>query len=400
MRLVVCVSFSNLKPQTSNQKINLRLSSIRLRNFRKHASSQLDFANGVNILVGNNGQGKTNVLEALSFLSLTKSFLSASDTLVCKHGEELFEVSGKMISDNGVEYNVRVAHQISTAEKVFTINKQNVEPRSSVIGKFPIVILSPHHSAITFGSPSERRTFVDFVLCQSSRSYLDNLQTFRRILKQRNAFLHDAKISRRPIDDSIETWNEQFTEASATVMQKRNTFIQDFQAYVTNAYKEIVESEEVPTLTYTPQIAIQHKSSLYEIEMLLQEKMENEKQREFASGTSVVGPHHDEIDFRLNGFELRKFASQGQHKTFLVALKIAEFHYLKNACNETPMFLLDDVFSELDEQRAQKVLDLVRKHGQTFVTTTNSNALDGILSYGKENRKFTIDDGKVLSGNL
>jgi len=359
----------------------------------------LDFADGVNIVVGNNGQGKTNILEALSFLSLTKSFLGANDTLVCKHGEELFEVVGKMISDNGVEYNVRAAHQISTAEKVFTINKQTAEPRSSVIGKFPIVILSPHHSAITFGSPSERRAFVDFVLCQSSRVYLEHLQTFRRILKQRNAFLHEAKIFRKPLDDSIETWNEQFIEASANVMQKRSEFIQNFQTYVANAYKEIVANEELPTLHYAPQISMNNNSSQYEIEMLLHEELQKEKQRELAIGSSVVGPHHDEIDFRLNEFELRKFASQGQHKTFLVALKIAEFHYLKNACNETPMFLLDDVFSELDEQRAQKVLNVVRKHGQTFVTTTSSHSLDGILSYGKENKKFVVENGSVANYN-
>ncbi|MBM4166352.1 MAG: DNA replication/repair protein RecF [Ignavibacteria bacterium] len=378
----------------------MQLSSLRLRNFRKHGLSQLDFADGVNILVGDNGQGKTNILEAISFLSLTKSFLSASDSFVCKHGEELFDVAGKMISDNGVEYNVRVAHQISTAEKVFTINKQNVEPRSSVLGKFPIVILSPHHSAITFGSPSERRAFVDFVLCQSSRVYLEQLQTFRRILKHRNAFLHEAKISRKQLDNSFETWNEQFIEASANVIKKRNEFIQHFQTYVATAYEEIVERDEQPSLTYAPQISLTNNSSLFELEMLLSEELQKEKLRELAIGNSVVGPHHDEIDFRLNGFELRKFASQGQHKTFLVALKMAEFHYLKNACSETPMFLLDDVFSELDEQRAQKVLDLVRKHGQTFVTTTNSDSLDEILLYGEENKKFTVDDGKVLNSQL
>jgi DNA replication and repair protein RecF len=378
----------------------LRLASLRIKNFRKHSSSQLDFGDGVNILVGNNGQGKTNILEAIGFLSLTKSFLSASDALVCKHGEELFDVAGKMISDNGVEYNVRVAHQIPTTEKVFTINKQNVEPRSSVVGKFPIVILSPHHSAITFGSPSERRTFLDFVLCQSLRMYLDDVQTFRRVLKQRNAILHESKIARRQLDESFETWTENLISVAAKVMSKRSDFVQDFQSYVVNAYDEIVESDEIPSLSYAPQIAMNEHSSTNEIENLLREELQKEKPRELATGTTAIGPHHDEIDFRLNGFELRKFASQGQHKTFLVALKMAEFHYLKNTCNETPMFLLDDVFSELDEQRATKVLDLVRKHGQTFVTTTNSDALDSILSYEEGNKKFLIDDGKVVNSNL
>ena len=157
---------------------------------------------------------------------------------------DIFEIEGRMCADSATQSNVRVAYRASTAEKVFTINKKNITPRSSVIGKYPIVILSPEHSGITFGAPGERRTFMDFVLSQSSQTYLNDILAFRRIVKQRNTMLSEAKRERRSVDDSISSWNEQLVLYGAKVMKRRKIFIATFQEYVNATYRNIIDGEK------------------------------------------------------------------------------------------------------------------------------------------------------------
>ncbi len=371
----------------------MHLELLRLVNFRKHTSSLIELGEGVNIIVGNNGQGKTNILEGISYLALTKSFLNASDGTVLQRDADIFEIEGRMCADSATQSNVRVAYRASTAEKVFTINKKNITPRSSVIGKYPIVILSPEHSGITFGAPGERRTFMDFVLSQSSQTYLNDILAFRRIVKQRNTMLSEAKRERRSVDDSISSWNEQLVLYGAKVMKRRKIFIATFQEYVNATYRNIIDGAEEPTLAYTPQIEFTSNATEEEIASLLHSELEKLFHRECSAGTTLIGPHHDEVELRINDFDLRKFASQGQHKTFLIALKIAEFHYLASQCNETPILLLDDMFAELDDTRAAHMLDIVRTFGQTFVTCTNANVFDYVLDYNGAHKKIYIESG-------
>lgn len=373
------------------------LELLRLAHFRKHTSSLIECGEGVNIIVGNNGQGKTNILEAISFLAVTKSFLNASDGTVLQRGADVFEIEGKMNADSNMQSTVRIAYRASTAEKIFTINKKNITPRSAVIGKYPIVILSPEHAGITFGAPGERRTFMDFVLSQSSQVYLNDILACRRVIKQRNAMLSDAKRERRSVDESISSWNEQLALYGAKVMKQREQFIATFQEYVNATYRNIIAGAEEPTLAYTPQVAFQRDTTEEEIAALIHKKIEKEFPRESSAGTTLVGPHHDEVELRINGFDLRKFASQGQHKTFLIALKIAEFHYLASRCNETPILLLDDMFAELDDTRAAHVLDIVRTCGQTFVTCTNANVFDAVLEYNGKHKKIVVEEWNCSS---
>jgi DNA replication and repair protein RecF len=375
----------------------MRLINLRLQDFRNHSNSSFEFGDGINILLGDNGQGKTNVIEAISYLCLTKSFYAGSDALVLSFAKEIFTVEGTFVFEHGAECTVRVAYAGAQSEKVFTINKKQIEPFSSVIGKFPIVVCSPEHGPITTGAPSERRKFIDFIISQSSAIYFHDLLEYRRVVKHRNKILFDAKILRRDAGILLEPWDEQLVALGSAIITKRLTFVDEFQSYISSAYHRLVGGEEEPTIEYKPLLKFEHGLTEEQIQHTLRLALQQKRYEEQRTGTTLVGPHRDELSMQINGLDLRKFASQGQHKTYLVALKMGEFFYLKDRCNETPMLLLDDVFSELDESRAARLLSFAGELSQTFITSTNPNLFEGAHSTEREDKKFFIHNGAVMA---
>lgn len=369
---------------------------IHLRNFRNHNDTALEFGNGTNIIFGDNGQGKTNILEAISYLCLTKSFYANSDSIVLGFDKEAFGVEGNMVSDAKIETQVRVTYQRKEKEKAYTLNKRRIDPFSSVIGRFPIVVLSPEHSPITFGPPVERRKFVDLVMSQANAAYFETLLEYRRILKQRNKILLDARLTRSDPLPLLEPWDRQIAAVGARLMYRRRQFIEQFQSYMVSSYHHITDDMEEPQITYVPVAKMRDALAESDIEKLLEEEIHKNRREEIQMGTTLVGPHRDECALSINGADLRKFASKGQHKTFLIALKIGEFFYLKEQRGETPVFLLDDVFSELDERRTTRVLNFVGELSQTFVTSTHQTIFDGTMPFGEHNKKFFVSNGTVV----
>lgn len=375
----------------------MKISNAHLRSFRNHHETAFEFGARVNVLLGENGQGKTNALEALSFLCLTKSFYASADATVMQQQQSFFEIKSVMLSDEGKEFHVRVTYDDTKKEKKFTINGAEVEKFSAVIGMFPVVILSPENNSITFGSPADRRKFVDLVISQSSKAYVEDSMEYRRIVRQRNAILAEAK--GRDISAEIAPWNEMLVHYGSRIVHRRNTFLNEFAPYIAQTYLDIVDERETPKIEYAPSVNITSASSLEQIAEALQKKLSKKKQDEARFQTTLVGPHRDEIIFSLNALSLKHFASQGQHKTFLVALKVAEFFYLKERCHETPVFLLDDVFSELDEHRSKKLLTVAESLGQIFITTTSEKMFGG-AEWNQERRKFFIRNGTIAGEAL
>jgi len=372
------------------------LRTLRLGYFRNHISSTFAFGAGINVFLGDNGHGKTNILEAISYLCLTKSFFAASDALVLNIGAGMFEVEGTLTLEHGADAAVRVAYAGETREKVFSVNKRRMEPFSAVIGKFPIVICSPEHAPITSGGPAERRRFIDFVVSQSNTAYVRELIEYRKILKHRGKVLLDARIARRDPGELLVPWDEKLIELGSALMVKRSAFLMEFREFIAAAYRRLVETDESPEIAYDPNVPAGEKRSEADVRAVFQRELARVRSEEIRFGTTLAGPHRDELRFRLNGLDLRSFASQGQHKTFLVALKIGEFYYLKQRCGETPLLLLDDVFSELDEQRAHRLLLLSGELSQTFITSTNSRLVDELEHSAGELKKFTIRQGTVV----
>lgn len=378
----------------------MRVTRLWLKHFRNHTNTVLECGEGINALLGRNGQGKTNVLEAISYLSLTKSFYAISDATVLQIGSTMFEVEGEMTTDSNLEYTVRVAYT-HQGEKVFTINGTKPDTLGSVIGRFPIVILSPENSAISFGSPTERRKFLDLLLSQVSHTYFEDLLEFRRALKQRNKLLADAKAGAFSRADIIEPWTVSVIEHGARVIRQRAAFIREFSPRVQHAYRQLVDRSfdapggEMPEPRYCSVEGAATAQTLQEIIRSMEEEFTRRSAEERKRGTTLVGPHRDDVHFLLNGLSMQQFASQGQHKTLLVALKIAEFFYLLERRGERPLMLLDDVFSELDEDRARRLLDTVRTLGQTFITTTDEGVFRGVIPWDGTHRRFTVEAGTV-----
>lgn len=370
------------------------LERVRLKNFRNHVDSACDFGPGVNALLGDNGQGKTNVLEAISFLGLTKSFYAASDVRALQAGKDFFEIAGTIKAAAGTTHAVRIAFDRISGEKRITIDESRPETIASVIGQFPVVILSPEHNAITFGGPAERRRFLDIVLSQASRPYLRNLFEYRRVLRQRNRMLADARIRGTSIPASVDAWDEGLVKYGSAICAKRAAFLQEFRGRVIDAYRELAGNEEQPDVHYRPSSTVPEGGTVEECAAELRNSLEHARDEERRRGLTMVGPHRDELALAIDGLSVQQHASQGQHKTLLVALKVAEFLYMRDTLGERPMFLLDDVFSELDARRSVRILAMTSALGQTIITTTDELVFRNAVRWNDDNRKFLVERGK------
>ncbi len=362
----------------------MRASSIHLRNVRNHADTVVrDLAPKINVLVGPNGAGKTSILEALSLATLTKSFTTASDAVLVRQNETALEVDARFVSDLEVEYRVSVQIDVSARmKKTIVANSERIRSSVDLVGRAPVVVLTPDEKIITGGPPAERRRFLNMVLSQASRAYLEDELEYRRALKQRNAMLTDARQKRQSlsaIQPFLAPWTLLVIKHGARIMQRRRVFTEEFRPRLLRAYRTLSQSREEPSLTYLP-MGLEVEVGNFDV--VLAERARTCEVEEIRRGTTLFGPHRDELMCFINpGQEARLYASQGQHKTLLVAMKLAEFEYLKEAAGETPMLLLDDVFSELDHDRAKTLLELAMSGelGQTFISSTERERFEQLL---------------------
>lgn len=351
--------------------------SLSLLSVRNHATKSIDeLAPGINVFAGPNGVGKTSVLEALALATLTKSFVTHSDALLIRHGEHELAVEAHFRSDLGVPYNVEVMiNEGPPLRKTIHANGERIRAASDLIGRAPVVVLTPDEKIITSGAPAERRRFLNMVLSQASHAYLEDEIEYRRALKQRNAVLTDAKVQRRSlsaIQAALAPWTAIVLERGGRIMRRRAEFVRDFRQPLLDAYRSLASTNESPSLDYLP---MGETAEGAEFTAMLERASKSCESEELRRGTTLFGPHRDELLLSINpGQEAKDYASQGQHKTLLVAMKLAEFEYLREATRETPMLLFDDVFSELDDDRARAVLALAASGvlGQTFITTTEA----------------------------
>jgi DNA replication and repair protein RecF len=375
----------------------MRVKSVRLKNFRNHRSTNINFSENINIFFGKNGQGKTNILDGLTYLCLTKGFLSSSDSNSVLFGESDFELEAEFCSDLNVTSKAKVLFSPSVKGKNLFQNDMKVDRAVSFVGLYPIVLLAPQFYDIVSGVPQDRRKFVDLVISQSSKSYLNDVIEFKKVLKQRNKLLFDIKTQKSRDFDSIEYWNGPLVKYGASVISKRHNFIKEFVPFFVKAYTEITAANELPSIKYMPGISIKDVDSEYEaIPSIFESDLHNCAYDEFRRGSTIIGPHKDEFEFKINGFDVRQFASQGQQKTFLVALKIAEFFYLEDKCAEKPILVLDDLFSELDRDRSKFLLNFLQDKCQVFISSTNSDIFDEVLKYNGTNNKYYVEEGRIF----
>jgi DNA replication and repair protein RecF len=372
---------------------NMILSRIRLCNFRNHTATSIEPGNGINAFLGANGQGKTNILEAVSYLSLTKSFYASGDAEVIGIGGEGFDLEGTLLSDAGVQHQVRVTCTRVPQEKKVLVNGTPPERFAAVIGRFPVVVLSPENGSITFGAPGERRKFLDLTLSQVSSAYLEDILEYRKALRQRNRILSDNRTRGALPPGVIEPWTESLVAYGSRIAHRRAQFVAGFRSHILSAYRSIMPEAESPDIGYVCGFETGDAEDLRGYAAGLSADLAAKHSEERRRGMTLAGPHRDDLRLTINGMDVQRFASQGQHKTLLVAMKIAEYSYMRGMLDETPMFLLDDVFSELDTGRVHRILEFAGGLGQVMITTTEGTVFDRTVIWGNHNRRFSVEHG-------
>ena len=349
------------------------LNFIELRNFRLHSNTNLEFSKTTNYIVGGNGEGKTSLLEAIYYLCTTKNLNQNSDSEVLRFNESFFEINGSFTEYSSSK--VRVFFDESANKKNVFLNEKQVYKASSLIGKFPVVALLQSDHAITQGAPSERRRFVDSIIAQSSETYLQLLLDYNKILRHRSTLLSKIKELNSPeLFDQLDAWTISLVDIGSEVIRHRIRFVKEFNEYILNPYEQIMGKKESPEIKY---VSID-ENLVNNVDETFRKQLKEVKYKELRQSRNLVGPHKDDYEFYIDGLELKKYGSQGQHKTFQIALRFSQFYYLKDKLNITPIFLMDDIFGELDTNRADKISTYLSKIGQAFITMTDFSRLENL----------------------
>jgi DNA replication and repair protein RecF len=362
------------------------LRSLHLRSFRAHAETELTLARSVNLLYGPNGVGKTNVLEAIHYLCLTKSFTASRDRYVVRKGAPYFEIEGTVEGVRQTPMEVRLAYVPGEGKKMF-VNGAELDRLADIVGVLPVVIFSPEDADLTAGGPSERRRFVNNILSQARPVYMDDLLKYRRARRQRNEVLKSyKKRPDPPPPELIEPWTEELVTLGSKVVHRRQQFLQTFHEYLTAAYEKIDAVAERPSIEYDTIADLDPDATTEDVEAAFRAALDEKTHSERDRGTTLVGPQRDELIFRLDDLEVRRYGSQGQHRTFAMALKLAQYFYLDDRSDTAPLLLLDDAFAELDARRTEVFLDLLCSDavGQSVITATDRAAFDAALDFGND----------------
>jgi len=345
------------------------LQKISLLNYKNFSDIQFDFDSKINCFVGDNGKGKTNMLDAIYHLSFGKSYFNPIATQNIKHGEDFFVIEGNFVL-NGREEKI-VCSLKRNVKKIIRRNGKAYDRLSDHIGLLPLVIISPADRDLIIEGSETRRKFMDGVISQSDPEYLHALINYQKAVAQRNALLKYFAANHTFDPGTLEIYNEQLHAYGQQIYQKRVAFTEEFVPIFREQYSLISGDKEEVTLAYNSRL---HEASLPD---LLSANLERDRALQYTS----VGVHKDDLDFEIGTYPIKKFGSQGQQKSFLIALKFAQFHLLKKLVGTTPILLLDDIFDKLDENRVAHIISLVEDEnfGQIFISDTHAERTENII---------------------
>ncbi len=376
------------------------LQSLHILNYRNIREASLEFGDKLNCFVGLNGQGKTNVLDAIYLLSFAKSAFTSQDSLNITHGEEMAMVQGvyslSTLSPEGGLTTISCGLRRGV-KKQFRKDKKDYPRLIDHIGLIPLVMISPADQDLIEDGSDERRRFMDVVISQLDRKYLDCLTTYNALLKQRNALLKQYADAPNPPDDLLEVLEWQMVEPAQYIFRARTEFFERFKPHFEAVYKRIAGEEEIPVLRYVSQLQDRD----------LREAYVRTRQRDLILGWTSQGIHKDDLEMKLGEFPLKQVGSQGQQRTFVLAMKLAQALYLSKvesrkskdrfAQSQRPILLLDDIFDRLDSQRVERIVEMVQgeEFGQIFITDTDRQHLTEILKPNEKAKIFHVENGQI-----
>jgi DNA replication and repair protein RecF len=365
----------------------LHLQRLHLVNFRNYRDALVEFDDGVQCLLGDNGSGKTNLLDAIHYLSFTRTSLNSTDAENVTTGESWFSIRGGLAS-NGKNVDVSCTYQTGQ-KKSFFENGIEYTRLSAHIGKYPAVLIAPADIELVWNGSEVRRKFFDTLISQVDRDYLDNLIAYNAHLKMRNSMLRLFGEKGKVDQDLLEANDSRLAPVANLIHARRQSFIKGFAPLLASGYRSVSPSDEEAA-------AIEYKSELASSDFasLLQKNF----QRDLVLQRTSAGIHRDDFDFRLNGFELKRYGSQGQQKSFLLGLKLAEFNVIAKAKQFKPILLLDDIFDKLDNARITRLIAMMHSEtfGQIFLTDARPDRTRELLgNAGVGSRMFSVESGNL-----
>ena len=345
------------------------LKKISLFNFKNFDEASFEFEYKINCFVGKNGVGKTNVLDAIYHLSFGKSYFNTLAVQNIKHNQDFFVIDGTFEKQERTE-NILCSLK-KGQKKILKRNGKIYEKFSDHLGFIPLVIISPTDADLIREGSETRRKFIDSVISQLDKEYLQQLIQYQKIISQRNALLKYFAVNRVFETETLSIYNEQLNGLGQQIFQKRKSFLSDFIPIFNTFYQNISNSVETVQLEYESQLENQDLLSL------LQENITKDRVLQYTS----VGIHKDDLSFNIENYPIKKFGSQGQQKSFLIALKLAQFEFVKKQSGEKPILLFDDIFDKLDETRVEKIVEMVNNNnfGQLFITDTHGERTENII---------------------
>ena len=367
---------------------SMYLRSLSIVNFKNYSQAEFDFSEKINCFVGDNGVGKTNLMDAIHYLALAKSYFNSIDSQNIMHGKDFAVIQGEFAREGHTE-SVYCGIQ-RNKRKQFRRNKKDYEKLSDHIGLIPLVMISPADSSLILEGGEERRKFINSVIAQYDRNYLENLIRYNHALAQRNKLLKEIGNSGSYDRDYLLVWDEQLIAYGQAIYEVRKEFIRQLQPVFTEYYKTISGEREQVELIYESQLASR------DMKTLLDESLRKDLILQYTTS----GIHKDELELLLEGYPLKKTGSQGQQKTFVVALKLAKFNFIRTISNMNPILLLDDIFDKFDLSRVEQIIRLVaeNKFGQIFITDTSMSHLKKILEeINTGHRIFVISQDQSIS---
>ena len=356
------------------------LEKLSLINYKNITEATLELSPKINCFIGSNGVGKTNLLDAIYFLSFCHSANNPVDSQVIRHGQDFLMIEGRYDEDLTISCGMKRGQK-----KHFKRNKKEYRRLSEHIGLIPIVMISPDDTSLIGGSSEERRRLMDVVIAQMNRPYIDALSRYNKALQQRNTLL---RMDEEPDPDMMAIWEEQMAMAGEEIFRQRTELTSRLTPLFQQFYERISGGHERVSLNYVSHC---QRGPLLEV-------IQRDRHKDRAIGYSLHGIHRDDLEIMLDGHPMKREGSQGQQKTFVISLKLAQFELLKQAMQATPLLLLDDIFDKLDAQRVEQIVSLVsgEAFGQIFITDTNREHLDKILTVSTHDYKiYHVEDGEI-----
>jgi len=368
----------------------LYLKGLKLKNYRNYIEQQTAFDRGLNFIVGNNAQGKTNLLEAVYLLSSGKSYRTPFDRELVRWNSDTLYIKGRLVEDKG-EKEIEIG--IKGNNKRVKVNGINLKKRGELLGNLMVVFFSPEELKLVKEGPSFRRRFMDQEIAQLKPSYYYALNSYNKVLFQRNSLLRD-NLRKKANVDTLADWDRQLIGYGAKLIYDRVHFINKISAISSSIHATITNGDEKLEVAYLSCVDLNNIKGIKDIQAQLKVNLENSRERDIKTGVTNSGPHREDLGVAINGIDTRKFGSQGQQRTAALSLKLSEIELIKEETGEYPVVLLDDVMSELDPQRQKFVLENISRI-QAFITCTHlTGAMEKRYIHGKV---FYINSGIIIT---